>query len=349
MNKIINNIKKYLILKKKNKKYWAICPFHKEKTPSFLINVKEKYFYCFGCKKNGKLLYLLYFLKKKKYNKYNKLILKILKKNSINNFFLKKQLKKRKYKFNSKIKRFIFSSNNIKFRSFLKKKTIKFFLKKKIFKLDNLNRINFYNNSLIIPIIDCDGIIISFSIRRVNGKPKYFFSKNFFKFSKKNTIFGYYELFKNKFYNKDEIYVVEGFFDFFRLYYIGIKNSVSIMGSDISKKQFFDLYKSKKKIIFLMDNDYSGFIFYYNFLKKKYNLNNKYLKKTYYLKINKGDPDIFFKNYNIKKFLKYSKFNRINIFEFILLNLEYFRNFIFFKIFLKKNIKLFYKKARFIK
>ena len=34
-------------------KYFAKCPFHKEKMPSFLVNSAEQYFYCFGCGLRG--------------------------------------------------------------------------------------------------------------------------------------------------------------------------------------------------------------------------------------------------------------------------------------------------------
>jgi len=36
-----------------NAHFKAICPFHKEETPSFSVNVKEQYFHCFGCGKGG--------------------------------------------------------------------------------------------------------------------------------------------------------------------------------------------------------------------------------------------------------------------------------------------------------
>src|SRR5262245_22616034 len=33
--------------------FWACCPFHGEKTPSFHVNDAEGYFYCFGCHAKG--------------------------------------------------------------------------------------------------------------------------------------------------------------------------------------------------------------------------------------------------------------------------------------------------------
>lgn len=33
--------------------FWACCPFHHEKTPSFKINPERQSYYCFGCKKSG--------------------------------------------------------------------------------------------------------------------------------------------------------------------------------------------------------------------------------------------------------------------------------------------------------
>ena len=33
--------------------YWACCPFHDEKTPSFHVSAKTGYFYCFGCHEKG--------------------------------------------------------------------------------------------------------------------------------------------------------------------------------------------------------------------------------------------------------------------------------------------------------
>lgn len=40
-------------LKKSGSNFSGLCPFHKEKTPSFSVNPSKKIFYCFGCKEGG--------------------------------------------------------------------------------------------------------------------------------------------------------------------------------------------------------------------------------------------------------------------------------------------------------
>ncbi len=53
---IISVISKYLTVTKKGKTYWACCPFHFEKTPSFAINEVEQYYHCFGCGESGDVI-----------------------------------------------------------------------------------------------------------------------------------------------------------------------------------------------------------------------------------------------------------------------------------------------------
>ena len=50
---IVNVVSKYLPLKKKGRTYWACCPFHHEKTPSFAVNEVEQFYHCFGCGESG--------------------------------------------------------------------------------------------------------------------------------------------------------------------------------------------------------------------------------------------------------------------------------------------------------
>jgi DNA primase len=45
----------YVSLQKRGGRYWGLCPFHQEKTPSFSVTPEKGIFYCFGCHKGGGL------------------------------------------------------------------------------------------------------------------------------------------------------------------------------------------------------------------------------------------------------------------------------------------------------
>ena len=52
-NNIVDVIGKYVHLTRRGSKYWACCPFHNEKTPSFMVSEDIGLYYCFGCKESG--------------------------------------------------------------------------------------------------------------------------------------------------------------------------------------------------------------------------------------------------------------------------------------------------------
>jgi len=53
---ILRVVGDYVSLKKKGNNYWACCPFHNEKTPSFSVNPSKGLFKCFGCGKGGDVI-----------------------------------------------------------------------------------------------------------------------------------------------------------------------------------------------------------------------------------------------------------------------------------------------------
>lgn len=55
-NEIVSVIEKYIRLERKGRGFWACCPFHHEKTPSFYVNDVEQCYHCFGCREHGDVI-----------------------------------------------------------------------------------------------------------------------------------------------------------------------------------------------------------------------------------------------------------------------------------------------------
>ncbi|WP_053957549.1 DNA primase [Inediibacterium massiliense] len=52
-NPIIDVVSRYVPLKKSGSTYKGLCPFHHEKTPSFVVSEEKQFYHCFGCGKSG--------------------------------------------------------------------------------------------------------------------------------------------------------------------------------------------------------------------------------------------------------------------------------------------------------
>ena len=50
---IVDVISEHIVLQKRGKDFWGLCPFHNEKSPSFSVNRQEQFYYCFGCGAGG--------------------------------------------------------------------------------------------------------------------------------------------------------------------------------------------------------------------------------------------------------------------------------------------------------
>jgi DNA primase len=62
MNVKIEQIQQFMKVKLYGINYMGLCPYHNERTPSFVLSIEKQIFICFGCNKSGTLNELLNYL-----------------------------------------------------------------------------------------------------------------------------------------------------------------------------------------------------------------------------------------------------------------------------------------------
>jgi DNA primase len=95
--------------------------------------------------------------------------------------------------------------------------------------------------------------LLSESDRKILGIPKYKNSS----YKKSDILYGLNNS-KYDILDKQNVYIVEGYFDYLTLTRAGIKNCVAICGTAFSKKHFIKLARYSNKMTFLLDSDDAG-------------------------------------------------------------------------------------------
>ncbi len=116
-----------------------------------------------------------------------------------------------------------------------------------------------FRGRIIIPIIDVNKKIIGFGGRTIEkeGFPKYVNSPESTVFSKRSSLFGIDKT--RKFISEsNEVFIVEGYFDFISLYMNGFKNIVSTLGTAVTEGQISKLRNYTENITLMLDGDEAG-------------------------------------------------------------------------------------------
>ena len=292
--KLSEIISKKVILKKKSENsFIGLCPFHSEKTPSFHVHDEKQFYHCFGCEKHGDIFSFTMEIDNIDFYSALKYLASLigLTVNNKSHQNISFQNKYKTLELSSKF--FIETLNNKKNKNvldYLNKRGLNKeicqefligyapsknydyqlidFLKSKNINEEELIEIGLakkkYNNlygyfydRIMIPIVSTNGKIIAFGGRSTNSsEPKYLNSPESDVFSKRNILFGAYNVKKRK-QNIDNIILCEGYMDVIALFRFGYP-AVASLGTAVSEKQIDLLTKLSKNIFIVFDGDQAG-------------------------------------------------------------------------------------------
>ena len=288
---VVQVVEKYVKLKKSGKNYSGLCPFHNEKTPSFIVSPDLQRYKCFGCGETGDIFNFIQKienldfpetleklakdagvrLEKKNVNYKYKTLEEI---NYIAAKYFYNELKKDKKALNYLLERGLtkesiksfgvgYAPKNSNLKDFLfknKKFSIQDLVTSGLFnEKDNTIKEKFFNR-IMFPIRSKRGSVIAFTGRVLPDNkwgPKYLNSPDTPIFHKKDNLFGQYES-RQEIRKNDLAIICEGSTDVISAHQFGVKNVVAPLGTGLTKEQLESLSSLTNNILFLFDNDKAG-------------------------------------------------------------------------------------------
>ena len=292
---IVSLVSEYVQLKKSGRNYKANCPFHNEKTPSFMVSPDRQIFKCFGCGEGGDVFA---FLKKmeglefgealrllaskvgvqlKEYKpslaeKRKETLLEIsgLASNLFHYLLTKHSLGKNALdylKARGVIKKSV-DNFQLGFSPNQKKFLFQFLVKKGYLPADIISTglviatsdgpIDRFRGRIIFPISDIQGRVTAFSGRSVGSlEPKYLNSPETLIFNKSKTLYGI-NLAKASIKKEKAAVLVEGNLDVISSHQVGVENVVAPLGTALTIQQVENLKKLSDTVIFAFDTDLAG-------------------------------------------------------------------------------------------
>jgi len=285
---IVEVISQYVQLRKTGRNFVGLCPFHKEKTPSFTVSLEKQIYYCFGCNEGGNAIN---FLMKYDNLTFHEAIENLARQYGIT---IKRDFTKRNNSFDALSKLAEHYHKNLmssrialeylqargiktdiieefmlgyseksrqKLAYFMKQSGIPsdVFMNTGIVRTKEKQVYDIFRGRIVIPILDVNKRIIGFGGRTIekDGFPKYINSPESSVFSKGSSLFGIDKARKD-IAEKNEVFIVEGYFDHISLYMNGYKNVVSTLGTAVTEAQLSKLRNYTENITLMLDGDEAG-------------------------------------------------------------------------------------------
>lgn len=338
-------IKKKVNLKSKNgREFNGLCPFHKEKTPSFTVSDEKGFYHCFGCGAHGDIVS---FAMKQEGLSFVDAVQKLAEQAGIQMPKMSKDeiekekkalslievieqackwyeeqlntaqakvatdyLKKRGIQANT-IKKFRlgFAPNKrIGLKEFLNKQNIKdktLLEAGLIIKPDSGDPYDRFRNRIIFPIINRRNKVIAFGGRILSeGQPKYLNSPETSLFNKSDILYNEPNA-RSLAYKTGKLVVAEGYMDVIAMDMAGIKTGVAPLGTALTSLHVQHLWRMAKEPVLCFDGDNAG----KKAIERAAKLSLPLLKPGYTIKFallpNGQDPDDIIKNEGVGALRKY--------------------------------------------
>ena len=288
---IVDIIGERIPLTAKGKNFFGVCPFHDDTNPSMSVSREKQIYTCFSCHATGNVFKFLMdyehmefreVLKylgdkvgidtksiqiRKKSTKYDKLYeaYQLSLKYYQNNLNSKVGKKARDYLLKRNIDEELIKEFEIGL-SLDKKDDLTKLLSSKSYDLVTLNKIGLssdnhdvYNDRIMFPLYDTSGKVVAFSGRRYdNIKENKYVNTKETEIFKKGELLYHYHIAKEECREKKSVIVMEGFMDVIRASSIGIKNTIALMGTAMTKEQINLIKRLSNTIILCLDGDKPG-------------------------------------------------------------------------------------------
>ncbi len=284
---VVDVVGSYVELKKAGANYKAPCPFHDEKTASFVVSPQKQIYHCFGCGAGGDSIKFTMEYEKLNYpealeklasnynftlsytdNKHNKPRSQLMDKLNewYQNLLISKQTALAYVK-----ERGIYESSIEKFGIGYapdSNATIGY-IKSQLFSMNEAVEMgvvgfdggrNFarFIERITFPIHSANGSIVGFGGRTITGhQAKYVNSPETPFFNKSRILYAYHHA-KQTLHKTKEIIITEGYLDVIMLHQAGFTNAVATLGTALTVEHLPLLRKGEPKVIMAYDGDKAG-------------------------------------------------------------------------------------------